>query len=429
MIHLQTPKKSILFPQQSNQSYSSARDESTSDSSHHNASFSGSSSNGAGVSTSGSGVSGARFTLPPLSSILSSAKSNHYKDHPLTNITNTTNNSNTSLFVQTPCKKLPAFEPFTSTPLATATPYIYQQSLPHAQQQQQPQLQHQQYPAPRSASSSLPRPSPPLPPQPQHYHSYITYQPIHTASTSTASTTTTHSNVSSSTPTPPPSASTSLVMSSRKRSNSIIDEDTSLMDTSILELRKSKTKPKIKSISTSPSTTTLSLATPISATAGSSEKLYAFISHSPATFPSQEPDIDNAPLARRKRRRTSPHELNILNKEFELGSTPNKARRIEIAKVVHMTEKAVQIWFQNKRQALRKQSNVEKEILELPPTDVPIHQQHVEQQLQQQKGQLAPIPTATTSHIPLSAHSQEPAPIVSSTPTKPIKSNLSIMMQ
>lgn len=428
MIHLQTPKKSILFPQQSNQSYSSARDESTSDSSHHNASFSGSSSNGAGVSTSGSGVSGARFTLPPLSSILSSAKSNHYKDHPLTNITNTTNNSNTSLFVQTPCKKLPAFEPFTSTPLATATPYIYQQSLPHAQQQQQPQLQHQQYPAPRSASSSLPRPSPPLPPQPQHYHSYITYQPIHTASTSTASTTTTHSNVSSSTPTPPPSASTSLVMSSRKRSNSIIDEDTSLMDTSILELRKSKTKPKIKSISTSPSTTTLSLATPISATAGSSEKLYAFISHSPATFPSQEPDIDNAPLARRKRRRTSPHELNILNKEFELGSTPNKARRIEIAKVVHMTEKAVQIWFQNKRQALRKQSNVEKEILELPPTDVPIHQQHV-QQLQQQKGQLAPIPTATTSHIPLSAHSQEPAPIVSSTPTKPIKSNLSIMMQ
>lgn len=97
-------------------------------------------------------------------------------------------------------------------------------------------------------------------------------------------------------------------------------------------------------------------------------KAFAFISHSPATYPSQEPSIDNAPLARRKRRRTSPNELAILNSEFEIGSTPNKARRIEIAKKVNMTEKAVQIWFQNKRQSLRKQSNVEKEVTELPPT-------------------------------------------------------------
>jgi len=167
--------------------------------------------------------------------------------------------------------------------------------------------------------------------------------------------------------------------------------------------------------------------------------LYAFISHSPATFPSQEPDIDNAPLARRKRRRTSPHELNILNKEFKLGSTPNKARRVEIAKVVHMTEKAVQIWFQNKRQALRKQSNVEKEVLELPLTDVPIHQQH-EQQLQQ-SGHLTaaappppPPPQPHAPMYPLPAQAQAPSPqhvppIVSSTPTKPAKSNLSILIQ
>lgn len=101
------------------------------------------------------------------------------------------------------------------------------------------------------------------------------------------------------------------------------------------------------------------------------EKSYAFISHSPVTFPSQEPSIDNAPLARRKRRRTSPNELSILNNEFEIGQTPNKLRRIEIADKVSMTEKAVQIWFQNKRQSLRKQSNVEKEITELPST-IPI---------------------------------------------------------
>ena len=98
-------------------------------------------------------------------------------------------------------------------------------------------------------------------------------------------------------------------------------------------------------------------------------KAYAFISHSPVTFPSQEPSIDNAPLARRKRRRTSPTELNILNNEYKLGTTPNKARRLEIAAKVSMSEKAVQIWFQNKRQSLRKQSTVEKganEVTETP---------------------------------------------------------------
>lgn len=99
-----------------------------------------------------------------------------------------------------------------------------------------------------------------------------------------------------------------------------------------------------------------------------SDKSYAFISHSPATFPSQEPSIDNVPLARRKRRRTSPNELSILNSEFELGSTPNKSRRLEIASRVTMSEKAVQIWFQNKRQSLRKASSNEKEVTELPPT-------------------------------------------------------------
>lgn len=85
-------------------------------------------------------------------------------------------------------------------------------------------------------------------------------------------------------------------------------------------------------------------------------KSFAFISHSQETFLSNEPDIDNAALARRKRRRTSALELNILNDEFKLGPTPNKQRRILIAEKVDMTEKAVQIWFQNKRQAQRKQS-------------------------------------------------------------------------
>jgi homeobox protein YOX1/YHP1 len=99
------------------------------------------------------------------------------------------------------------------------------------------------------------------------------------------------------------------------------------------------------------------------------KRSFAFISHSPSTFPSHEPAIDNAQLARRKRRRTSPGELAILQTEFSKGQTPNRAKRLEIAAKVNMTEKAVQIWFQNRRQTLRRQSNSQREVhhLELPP--------------------------------------------------------------
>lgn len=130
----------------------------------------------------------------------------------------------------------------------------------------------------------------------------------------------------------------------------------------------------------SSSKTTASVTTPISTTSTSStlsasstslsstpkkkrnlvdeSKSFAFISHSQKTFLSNEPDIDNARLARRKRRRTSPIELSILKEEFKKGMTPNKQRRISIAEKVDMSEKAVQIWFQNKRQSLRKSQNV-----------------------------------------------------------------------
>lgn len=107
-------------------------------------------------------------------------------------------------------------------------------------------------------------------------------------------------------------------------------------------------------------------ATETSPSAQHEQKKYAFISHNQATFLSCEPDIDNARLARRKRRRTSPAELAILKEEFRKGSTPNKARRKEIASKVDMTEKAVQIWFQNRRQALRKSKILKKVTVEVP---------------------------------------------------------------
>lgn len=94
-----------------------------------------------------------------------------------------------------------------------------------------------------------------------------------------------------------------------------------------------------------------------SITPSSNEKkrAFAFITHSQETFGVKEPKIDNAPLARRKRRRTSVQELNILQAGFENCPTPDKKQRLELADRCSMTEKAVQIWFQNKRQAVKRQ--------------------------------------------------------------------------
>lgn len=94
-----------------------------------------------------------------------------------------------------------------------------------------------------------------------------------------------------------------------------------------------------------------------SITPSSNEKkrAFAFITHSQDTFGVKEPKIDNAPLARRKRRRTSVQELNILQAGFDACPTPDKKQRIDLAERCSMTEKAVQIWFQNKRQAVKRQ--------------------------------------------------------------------------
>ncbi|CEP63692.1 Yhp1p LALA0_S09e00364g [Lachancea lanzarotensis] len=85
-----------------------------------------------------------------------------------------------------------------------------------------------------------------------------------------------------------------------------------------------------------------------------SRKAFAFISHSQETFPSKEPSIDNAPLARRKRRRTSKRELDILQSEFERCATPDKQTRLQLSESCSMSEKAIQIWFQNKRQSVKR---------------------------------------------------------------------------
>ena len=101
---------------------------------------------------------------------------------------------------------------------------------------------------------------------------------------------------------------------------------------------------------------------------------YAFITHSQEGLRDNRPPmIDNAGLARRRRRRTSQHDQAILEEEYRKCDRPDKARRREIANMVEMGDKEVQvsgfgvimgkccawlmriqIWFQNKRQSARR---------------------------------------------------------------------------
>ncbi|VVT56750.1 uncharacterized protein SAPINGB_P005247 [Magnusiomyces paraingens] len=50
-----------------------------------------------------------------------------------------------------------------------------------------------------------------------------------------------------------------------------------------------------------------------------------------------------------KRQRATPHQLNVLKSEFEINQTPNAKTREEIGRRIDMTERSVQIWFQNNR--------------------------------------------------------------------------------
>ncbi|GMM50302.1 Yox1 protein [Starmerella bacillaris] len=69
---------------------------------------------------------------------------------------------------------------------------------------------------------------------------------------------------------------------------------------------------------------------------------------------SKPSDIKEYP---RKRRRTSPNELYILESEFSKNAKPCREVRERIAKLTSMDEKAVQVWFQNKRQSCRRHMN------------------------------------------------------------------------
>ncbi len=77
----------------------------------------------------------------------------------------------------------------------------------------------------------------------------------------------------------------------------------------------------------------------------------SFISTSSTSFSPEDPlaaaVVDNKSLARRRRRKTSTRELEILEQAFRVDDKPIKEKRLQIAQKTGMTMKAVQVGFNN----------------------------------------------------------------------------------
>lgn len=85
----------------------------------------------------------------------------------------------------------------------------------------------------------------------------------------------------------------------------------------------------------------------------------------PETFIRPDPEEENQDkdekedeAEKKRRRRTNPRELAILETHFSKEPLPDAQKRAEIAEEIGngMTVRAVQIWFQNKRQTLKKKA-------------------------------------------------------------------------
>lgn len=57
---------------------------------------------------------------------------------------------------------------------------------------------------------------------------------------------------------------------------------------------------------------------------------------------------------RKKRQRSSPAQLNVLEEHFLINPMPSHISRVELALRLNMTPRRVQVWFQNKRAKVRR---------------------------------------------------------------------------
>ncbi|EIE77159.1 hypothetical protein G6F57_012438 [Rhizopus arrhizus] len=76
--------------------------------------------------------------------------------------------------------------------------------------------------------------------------------------------------------------------------------------------------------------------------------------------PSDTEYFVNEPV-KAKRKRASPSQLNTLNQVFQQTCFPSTDLRAELGKQLGMSPRAVQIWFQNKRQSIRTREKIQQQ--------------------------------------------------------------------
>jgi len=69
---------------------------------------------------------------------------------------------------------------------------------------------------------------------------------------------------------------------------------------------------------------------------------------------------------KKKRQRTSPEQLAILEQIFQTDKMPNQQTRVQLADQLGMSSRRVQIWFQNKRAKVKRSQTKEEPALESP---------------------------------------------------------------
>lgn len=83
------------------------------------------------------------------------------------------------------------------------------------------------------------------------------------------------------------------------------------------------------------------------------KRIRTFIPYSYPPPSNSSSSVDNELKAKRKR--ASPEQLAVLREAFRLNPFPGAFERAHLAKMTAMTDRAVQIWFQNCRQMLKNQ--------------------------------------------------------------------------
>ncbi|THH00505.1 hypothetical protein EW026_g2043 [Hermanssonia centrifuga] len=86
----------------------------------------------------------------------------------------------------------------------------------------------------------------------------------------------------------------------------------------------------------------------------------------PVVSPTYDQEPISEPSIKKKRKRADAEQLRVLNDTYNRTAFPSTEERIELAKKLGMSARSVQIWFQNKRQAMRQNNRQASNAL--PPT-------------------------------------------------------------